>query len=343
MEVKGMDKTKEYKGIDYFRVIAAMLIIAIHTSPLSSVNDTADFVFTRIIARIGVPFFFMTTGFFLLPQYIGKTGPRDNLIRFFKKVLRLYAIAILLYLPVNIYAGYFNDTSLFPKIIKDVVFDGTFYHLWYLPAVIMGVGIVYVLLKMCKPKNVFYITVMLYVVGLFGDSYYGIAQKIPFLKSSYDLIFKFSDYTRNGIFFAPIFLFLGGMIGKSNKRVHVKKHVMGLIVSTILLLSEGLCLNHFSLQRHDSMYFMLLPCMYFLFQLVLLWQGRSKKILRKVSMCVYLVHPFFIILVRGFAKLTDLSWLLIDNSIVHYLMVVITSFIFSFFYSTLKGGEKNQF
>ena len=59
-----MKNQKEYGGIDIFRIIAAILIVAIHTSPLSSINSTADFLFTRIIARVGVPFFFMTSGFF---------------------------------------------------------------------------------------------------------------------------------------------------------------------------------------------------------------------------------------------------------------------------------------
>lgn len=49
---------KNYTGIDYFRFIAALLIIAIHTSPLGSFSETGDFMLTRIIARVAVPFFF---------------------------------------------------------------------------------------------------------------------------------------------------------------------------------------------------------------------------------------------------------------------------------------------
>lgn len=59
-----MAKNKDYVGIDYFRVVAAFLIVAIHTSLFASVSGTGDFIFTRIIARVAVPFFFMTSGFF---------------------------------------------------------------------------------------------------------------------------------------------------------------------------------------------------------------------------------------------------------------------------------------
>ncbi len=37
--------------------------------------------------------------------------------------------------------------NLVPNIIKDIVFDGTLYHLWYLPASIIGASIAYFLVK----------------------------------------------------------------------------------------------------------------------------------------------------------------------------------------------------
>lgn len=75
---------KSYIGIDLFRVIAAILIIAIHTSPFGSYNTWADFVLTRVIARVAVPFFFMTSGFFLISRYqystkkIGSVCQKDS-------------------------------------------------------------------------------------------------------------------------------------------------------------------------------------------------------------------------------------------------------------------------
>lgn len=55
-----------YKDINYFRMVAALLVVAIHTSPLCSYSQLGDFILTRMIARVAVPFFFMTTGFFVL-------------------------------------------------------------------------------------------------------------------------------------------------------------------------------------------------------------------------------------------------------------------------------------
>ncbi|WP_205410314.1 hypothetical protein [Gracilibacillus timonensis] len=51
-------------ALDFFRLISAFLVVAIHTSPLYAINETANFVFTRIIGRVAVPFFIMVTWVF---------------------------------------------------------------------------------------------------------------------------------------------------------------------------------------------------------------------------------------------------------------------------------------
>ena len=130
-----MNKDSSYTNIDRFRLIAALLVIAIHTSPLLSVNETADFILTRISARVAVPFFFMVSGFFLISKY---NKNNDNLFKFIKTTLLIYSIAILFYIPLNIYSGSFDSPVILPEIIKDVIFNGTLYHLWYLPASITG-------------------------------------------------------------------------------------------------------------------------------------------------------------------------------------------------------------
>lgn len=142
-----MADTKPLGSLDYFKIITALLVIAIHTSPLTSFNVEADFVLTRVIARTAVPFFLMVTGYFLLPQYIwGKSMDYRPLFRFIQKTLLLYAIAILIFLPVNLYAGQLENIEAI-DLIRMLIFDGTFYHLWYLPASVTGMLILWILGK----------------------------------------------------------------------------------------------------------------------------------------------------------------------------------------------------
>ena len=54
-----MGNPPRYGGLDAFKVIAALLVVAIHTSPLTTYSPDGDFLLTRSLARVAVPFFFM--------------------------------------------------------------------------------------------------------------------------------------------------------------------------------------------------------------------------------------------------------------------------------------------
>ena len=182
------------------RLAAAVLVITCHTSPLTGVSVVGDLILTRIVARVAIPFYFMATGLFTLSQY---HCDNRRLKGFMKKIGTIYAAAVLLYLPLNIYQDYFNRPNLLPNLLRGLVFDGTVYHLWHLPAAMLGLAV----------------AAVLYLVGLFGDSYYGIVGRLPVVKKFYDLLFQLFDYTRNGIFFAPIFLMLGGYMAEQKPRL----------------------------------------------------------------------------------------------------------------------------
>lgn len=318
-----MNKSKSFTGIDCFRLIAAYLIVAIHTSPLTSVSAEGDFVFTRIIARVGVPFFFMTSGFFLISRYSRDGG---RLLSFVKKTISIYVLAIVIYIPINIYNNYFQMTPLLPELIKDILIDGTLYHLWYLPASATGGILAWYLVKRLDYKKAFAITTVLYILGLFGDSYYGFAEKIPAFRYFYTLIFQVSDYTRNGFFFAPVFFVLGGYLAdNSGGRPGRAGNCLGFAVSLLLMSAEAMTLRGMEVQRHDSMYVFLLPVMYFLFRIILSFRGKRLTGIRTLSLVIYIIHPMTIVALRLFAKALHLQELLVENSVAHYLAVCILS------------------
>lgn len=338
-----MSSRKEYIGIDYFKFVAAFLVIAIHTSPLAIFTENGNFIVTRVIARVAVPFYFMASGFFLISKYAYNT---DKLRSFLKRVAVIYGISIFVYIPLNVYNHYFSMDSLLPNLMKDIFFDGTMYHLWYLPASMFGAVIAWFLVRKVGFQKAFGITILLYVIGMFGDSYYGVISNIPTIQRIYNHMFEMFDYTRNGFFFAPVFFVMGGMIADKANRISQKKCVVGLSISLLLMIAEGMVLHIFDLQRHDSMYFVLLPCMYFLFTLLIQVQGQRKEMLRTMALIIYIVHPMIIVAVRLVARSLRLQALLIENSLIHYLAVCIVSAIISFLGAKVlhkvKGKRKND-
>lgn len=341
-----MQKQKNYVWLDRFRLIAALLVIAIHTSPLASFSGEADFFLTRVLARIAVPFFLMVTGFFF-------PSDPDKLRKSLKKLCLLYGAAILLYLPLGLYAGHYRALYL-TDALRMLLFDGSFYHLWYFPAAITGMILVFALKRLLKLHWVCVISLVLYAIGLFGDSYFGLAEKLPPVKAAYEGMFRLFSYTRNGIFMAPVFLVLGILIQKYHRKSFHRstlRYVFCLLVSFACMTAEAFTLHNLRLQRHDSMYVFLLPVMVSLFLLLLSLPEASaprkttkpvmprkaiatpaaeaaaprKAAISSAAMWIYLLHPAFIVLVRAAAKLLHLTGLLVDNSLIHYLVVSILS------------------
>lgn len=318
------------KKLDDFRWIAAFLVVAIHTSPLESMNETADFLLTRVFARVAVPFFFMVTGYFVLSA---KDSGR-KVLKTVKKTGIWYLLLTLLYLPVQIYkvVGESIDFSLTGKLLKAVFFDGTYYHLWYLPALMLGLVITWALLRLGR-RNAFVCAVILYFFGLLGDSYFGITEQIPFLKSLYGWMFQLFSHTRNGLFYAPLFLLLGYEMAVlyREKEGFSGKNASNAILCMGFMVVEGLLLHKHDFQRHDSMYLMLPFVMFHLFAYLLsegLERQRSTFYL-KGPMLVYFLHPLVILVLRGFVKVTGLKMFLTVSPL-YYLSVLAGSLCAAF-------------
>ena len=63
----------------------------------------------------------------------------------------------------------------------------------------------------------------MYLIGLGGDSWFGLIQQTP-IEPFYTAVFHLLDGTRNGIFFYTIVLCLGVLVRKqSEKKVYPKQ------------------------------------------------------------------------------------------------------------------------
>ena len=274
-------------ALDLFRLAAVMLVVANHTSPLVSVSPLWDFWFTRVLARVAVPFFLMVSGYFLAKDQWRRTGA------FLKKTCLLYGAAVLLYLPLNWYNGGYGPAEW----VKKLLLDGTFYHLWYFPGVILGVLVARGLLRLGS-RTALTAAGLLYLVGLGGDSYYGLTCQLPALEALY---------------------------GAAGVRWSVRTSAAGLCAAFAAMTAEGLWLHGLQVQRHDSMYMLLPLVMVCLFSLLLGLNRGERRSCRKLSSLIYVLHPWCIVLVRGGAEVLGLEGPLVENSMGHFLAVLASS------------------
>ncbi|MGO4537586.1 serine racemase VanT catalytic subunit [Paenibacillus sp. 2TAB19] len=338
-------------NIDWFKIVAALLVIAVHTGPLMTYSPDADFLLTGIAARIAVPFFFIASGYFFFLKKMNDESNRNSksLHRYALRTGKLYVIAIIIYIPINVYAGYFSAAEAgfsWAGLTSDLIFNGTFYHLWYLPASILGMYITYALYNHLSLKGMLIAAAGLYAIGLLGDSYYGLTATNDTLLKLYDVMFTLFDYTRNGIFFTPLYFALGALAASRRtaadtqtagwrKPLSFRANAAWFTVSIVLMFAEGIILRGLEWPRHDSMYLTLAPAVYFLFQCLLTgknWLGIGKSAglyMRQLSTWIYILHPAIIVIVRFGAKTAGQTELLVTNSLVHYLTVALLSILAS--------------
>ena len=134
----------------------------------------------------------------------------------------------------------------------------------------------------------------------------------------YGGIFLVFSYTRNGLFFAPLFLLLGAAGLRWSRRISAAGFALSLLGMSL----EAFWLRVLDWPRHDSMYLLLPLCMVFLFSLLLGENRGEDKWARRVSLLVYLLHPWSIVLVRGGAEAAGLEGIFVQNSLGHFCAVL---------------------
>ena len=189
------------------------------------------------------------------------------------------------------------------EYLQGLFFTGSFYHLWYLPALALGAVLVSVLSRRLDPRAVFVIFLAVYVVGIFNEAYSGLCP--PGLSDFYDKIYNpIFERTRNGLFFAPVFVSMGYLFArsdfgkaKSSEKCGKTRNLVLCIFFTVLTCIEALLLEYNGITNERyGMYLFVLPATYFCFayakELELGWSEKKAYFLRKLSTAIYLVHHF---------------------------------------------------
>ncbi len=287
-------KTENINGIDLVKFLCSLLVMAVHIYPFrdypQSLGTPLNFFMQVYLARPAVPFFFLCTGFFLFGK-AGLTPPQGRPV--LHTCLRLLRMGLLW------------------RLLSPVSYD----HLWYLTAAVAAVGLLYLCGKLgMKIHHLCLLAVVLYLIGLSGDTYRGLTRPLeqtallgPLIRS-YRGTFR---YTRNGIFMGFPFVLLGAILAHHPLKLPRKTLVFGLSAAMAGLLVEAALLHHFRIPFDYNMYLLLPPVVVLLFCLARdlalpdrpLWPW-----LRKLGVLVYYLHmPVFYLLFRHFPSLNP--WL----------------------------------
>ena len=290
-------------SISFFQYLFAIAVILVHSGRLTS-YEPLHFGLKSMLGRLAVPFFIVCASFFL-KQSLGNS---KKMKAYLVKIVKNYLFWSFVYLP---YAWLFFSSLhlpiyLFPAgVLIALIYLGMCYQLWYIPAFLLGLFLVNVLVKRLGMVWTGLITFLLYCWGLI-ETYSAYLDTTSLLKG-YQLYSNLFFTARNGLFYTPIFIYMGYYLYD-----HFHAQAFSIHRWQKLALAFGLlCLEGIIIFQHegiDKNFFFLLPFVTVYFVNACLRSSFLKsydlQYLKQMSIALYFSHPIFIEWARyGFSSL----------------------------------------
>ena len=278
---------QQYKSLDIAKITAAILVVAIHTQLLCG-TDAGYYL--RCFCRIAVPFFFVCSSYLFWSK-------NSSIKKYTKRILLLYLIWIILFLPYVVKTFFLNNQSIVNNVamfVHSLVFHNTFHASWYLMSSVIAMNLVYGLSKRFTNKTLLIIGIGLFVFSLLSCSYYGLVNTIGI--GSWYSVFDRLFVPSNSFFVAFVYVVIGKIIAEKDNLLGKKESLLYSIVFIILGGAEIYLVRDLT-RLTDA--FIFLPFFTFsLFQFLLNIRLRANdelcRLFRKMSIIVYLSHYFFI-------------------------------------------------
>ena len=182
---------RQYGAIDIARYVSALLVVAIHVYPFVDMSPVFNQYFIAIVCRLAVPFFFVVSGYFFFRKIRRNETEenREKLKDYLWRIGKIYLIWTVIYLPYTIwnYASVgFSWQSIF-SWVRDFFLNGSYYHLWFLPAMMLGMAIVWFLYEKRGMMFTLKVSLGLYVVGYLINIYAPYWETLPYVSILYEI------------------------------------------------------------------------------------------------------------------------------------------------------------
>lgn len=279
---------KNYPAIDLIKFILAIFIIAFHAEVFLDIN-IAVYKLVLMFTNLAVPLFFAFSGFFADERLRNKQQDESHVfMNSYKRLFLMWIMWELVYSPFIIWGWKQSIDQTLATYLWNVIIFGSYAHLWYLRATIIGFLIISVLYKLkISEKKIVLMSAVVYLTGAIMLSYID-PNNIALGKIYLSVFGTF----RNGLFFAFPCLLLGMLYSKyrnSNLKLHQNVTRIAKITIIIFYFIENI-LNKNIGQMTIFMLPMTLVLLDYLVKHPLEGDFRN---LRKMSASIYLIHYAF--------------------------------------------------
>ncbi len=325
---------KRNLSIDYMRMIAAVLVVIIHTHPFMGFNPLLDYSILDVLPRIAVPFFFAISGFYFIK------APKEKQLKQILNIVKEYCIITLIYtvfkISVSVIAHSELEFSIFGFIFNFFTV-GVEYHLWFFPALIYSMLAFYfwnLIFKNKMIKLACAVSVVLYLIGLLGCSYYDIGIKLPGATLLFDNAY-FEIIRRLFLMGLPFFA-SGYLAGLLNEKFSSKASLKSLVTFSVLFLIEIYTLYYLKIYNTVVITLFLYPL-----TISLIWYLVSNpsykneqlgKFCKNTSMMMYYYHPL----------LLTVLYVFIENGTINFVIVVTVFSVIGLIKNIIKKQDKSM-
>ncbi|MDQ0218776.1 acyltransferase [Peribacillus cavernae] len=331
-------------AIDFIKFFAIFAVVVIHTIPKDSLIGL--FVLDNF-SRFAVPFFFVASGYLFGLKIIDNKESLAYFKKYVIKILKIYVCWLVFYTIYDVLIIYKNGSGVQRELMKyfdeftllNLLYYGegtSGYHLWFLTSLIWSIITLYVFFRIKKINILFIVSLVLNLIGLFGQSY-SMFYKLP-ISSTRDTLFFGLFYTALGFFFAF------NLKWNKPRQINNKTYLYLFFFFSLLQVMEGYILDKVFSGSHGEYFLSTIFLTAFLFFFALNNKLLGKGLLiTKIggdALGIYIVHVFFIDIVDltlnslGLNFISEnLLWKLFET-----LIVFIISYIAYSFLQYLKHG-----
>ena len=180
----------------------------------------------------------------------------------------------------------------------------TYATIWFLPALWIGVSIVYWTRRHCI-KAVFWTTVIvLLIVGNLFGSYSNVMTHNDVVKSVYDWYMDVFITWRNGLFNAVPYIAIGLLLADDGlNKISIRVSLPLTVLFCGAFIIEAFCITRFHFSTATDMGFMMYPAIFFMMHSLILWRWVKPRPIwihcRNLSMLIFLSQRLFLSAIPG--------------------------------------------
>lgn len=323
---------------DIVKFIMSLMIVAIHSQ-----------LFPMVLypwLRLAVPMFFIISSYFFfdnLRKLENEKEKNQRLWKYVKRNLMLYGFWFVVLLPYTLYVRHYFENGILNGIfefIKSLLFGSTFPASWFIQALIVSVTIVFFASKKIKNRYLFILSFFIYCFAIIRSSYWSVVEEAVFINriyNGYQLIFSSPVFNASAAF---IWVVIGKLFAEKKVQTSRMFSIVGLLLSSVLLYGEWLCVRNLNGSFNNDCYFFLIPTSFFAFQLISVIKVPSNHITNffgKSSILIYTTHIPVIAVISSLLERLHPT----INSIFVFVPVVVLCIIGS--YMVLKLEQARMF